>query len=116
MKTQITTKLFAVYCFVFSTTLLAVAAEKTSWVGRDIDNNTVFWTCTNVGGNDWKLKKNGSTLGDYEGVTSTAEFVELKLKNSKENDRIRLYKDKLSLSKDASKTKWIDMAKGKWTD
>ena len=42
MKTQITTKLFAMFCFVFSTTLLAVAAEKTSWVGRDIDNNTVF--------------------------------------------------------------------------
>ncbi len=94
----------------------AVAADRTVWVGRDLDNNQVIWSCSNVGGNDWKLKKNGRTLGDYEGVTSTAEFVELRLKGTTEYDRVRLYKDNLSMNKEGSKTEWIQMAKGKWTD
>jgi hypothetical protein len=94
----------------------ALAAERTVWVGRDLDNNKVFWTCSNVGSNNWQLKKNDTLLGEYEGVTSTSEFVELQLKGSKQYDRVRLYKDNLSLNKEGSRTEWIQMAKGKWAD
>jgi hypothetical protein len=99
----------------FATVSSAVAADRSVWVGRDIDNNKIFWTCSNIGGNDWKLKKNGTVAGTYEGVTSTAEFVELQLKGTKKYDRVRLYKDNLSLNKRGSKTAWIPIAKGKWS-
>ncbi len=92
----------------------ARAAGGSVWVGRDLDNNRVFWTCTKAGGNDWTLKKNGRSLGDYEGVTSTSEFVELQLKGTRTFSRVRLYKDKLSVNKGGSKTEWVQMAKGKW--
>jgi hypothetical protein len=46
----------------------------------------------------------------------TAEFVELKVSGSKVYDRIRLYKDKLTMNKVGSKTERIDIAKGKWTE
>jgi len=91
-------------------------AEKTVWVGRDVDNNKVIWSCTKVSGDDWKLKKDGKVIGEYEGVTSTDEFFELQLKGSKDFDRVRLYKDKLSLNESGSKTKWLEMAKGKWSE
>src|SRR5262245_24066093 len=94
----------------------ARAAKRTVWTGRDVDNPKVFWTCSNVGGNDWKLKKAGKDAGDYEGVTSTADFVELQLKGSKKFQRVRLYKDKLSINKEGSKTEWLEKAKGKWND
>jgi hypothetical protein len=94
----------------------AVAAGRTVWVGRDVDNTSVIWSCSNVGGNDWKLKKNGRTIGDYEGVTSTAEFVELRLKGTTGYDRVRLYGDNLSMNKEGSRTEWIQMARGKWAD
>src|SRR5262249_46239829 len=96
--------------FLLAAASLAVAASMTVWVGRDIDNNRIIWTCSNVGGNAWKLKKNGTTVGDYEGVTSTAEFVELQLKGTKKYDRLRLYKDKLSLNQKGSRTEWIPIA------
>lgn len=103
---------------VLAASLLAVAspasaAERTSWVGRDIDDKTVFWTCSKLSGDNWTLKKNGKSLGDYEGVTSTGEFVELKVKGKNTKDRVRIYKDKLS---SGSGTEWTEMAKGKWAD
>jgi len=94
----------------------SLAAKSRVWVGRDLDNSKIVWTCTNVSGDDWKLKKNGETVGEYEGVTSTDDFVELQLKGSKEFDRVRLYKDKLAMNKEGSKTQWIQIAKGKWSD
>jgi hypothetical protein len=94
----------------------AVAADKTLWTGRDLDNNSTVWTCSNTSGNDWKLKKNGTTFLEYEGVTSTAEFVELQVKGTKTYDRLRMYNDKLSLNKEGSKTGWIQLAKGKWSN
>src|SRR5262245_27577271 len=108
--------LVAAVAFLFGAVSLAVAAGKTVWVGRDIDNNKVIWSCSDVGGNNWKLKNNGTTVGDFEGVTSTAEFVELQLKGKKAYDRLRLYKDKLSLNKKGSKTEWMPIARGKWGD
>jgi len=102
--------------FLIAVAAPAVAAERTVWVGRDVDNNNVIWSCSNVGGDNWKLKKDGKIIGEYEGVTSTDDFVELQLKDSKEYDRVRLYKDKLYMNKEGSKTEWLQMAKGKWTD
>jgi hypothetical protein len=98
------------------TTATATAAERTSWVGRDVGNRNVFWTCSNVGGNDWKLKKNDNVAGVYTGVTSTDDFVELQLKGSREFDRVRLYKTKLMMNKEGSRTEWIEIAAGKWSD
>src|SRR5690349_11528415 len=94
----------------------AVAADQNVWVGRDLNNSRVIWTCSRVSRNDWKLKKNGATVGDYEGVTSTSEFVELQLKGSRSYDRVRLYKDHLSLNRQGSRTQWVEMAKGKWSN
>lgn len=94
----------------------AVAGDKTLWTGRDVDKTSTFWSCSNTSGNDWKLKKNGAAYLDYEGVTSTAEFVELQVKGTKTYDRLRIYSDKMSLNKGGSKTGWIQLAKGKWSD
>jgi len=92
----------------------AVAAERALWVGRDTDNTSVYWTCVKGSGDNWTLKKNGTAYLEYEGVTSTSEFVELQAKGTKRFDRLRLYKDRLSLNKKGSKTDWIEIAKGKW--
>jgi len=94
----------------------AVAEDRSLWVGRDLDNNNIFWTCSNAVGNDWTLKKNGTVVGEYVGVTSTAEFVELQLKGTTGYDRLRLYRDMLSLNQQNSRTGWIQMARGKWTN
>jgi hypothetical protein len=94
----------------------AVAGDMTLWVGRDLDNNNVFWTCSNAFGNDWTLKKNGTVVAEYQGVTSTGEFVELQLKGVSSYDRVRLYRDKLSMNREGSQTAWIQMARGKWSD
>jgi hypothetical protein len=108
---------FAVLAVGFPITAVssALAAERTLWVGRDIDNKKIFWTCSNAVGNEWTLKRNGKAAV-YEGVTSTAEFVELQMKGTTKFERVRLYKDKLCLNKLGSKTQWIEMARGKWSD
>ena len=115
MKQTLLYSAVAAVCLV-ATASVAVAADMTVWVGRGIDDNKVFWTCSRVGRNDWKLKKNGANYGDYEGVTSTAEFVELQAKGTKKYDRVRLYKDRLSLNRNGSRTEWVQIAKGKWKD
>ena len=94
----------------------AVAAGNTSWVGRGLDDPKVIWTCTNVSGDNWTLKRNGKVAAQYTGVTSTSEFVELQVAGTKSFDRLRLYKDKLSLNKSGTKTKWVQIAKGKWSN
>jgi len=101
--------------FLIVTASPAAAAERLDWSGRDVNNKNIFWTCSNVGGNNWTLKKNGTVYAQYVGVTSTAEFVELQLKGIKTFDRLRLYSDKMSLNKEGSRTAWIPLAKGKWT-
>ena len=100
--------------FVMATTV--VAAERTVWVGRDVDNSRVFWTCSNTDGDDWTLKRNGGKVGTYETVTNNAEFMELQAKGSRDFDRVRLYKDKLSMNVKGSKLRWVTMVTGKWGD
>lgn len=101
--------------FLLATASLAVETKRTDWSGRDVDNKNIFWTCSNVGRDKWVLKKNGKQFNTYEGVTSTSEFIELQLKGVKRFARLRLYKDRMSINKEGSKTEWTTMAKGKWT-
>ncbi len=94
----------------------AAAAERTLWVGRDVDNTAVHWTCTNTTGDDWILKKNGRIWDKYEEVARTAVYVELQAKGTRNVDRVRLYKDKLSMNKNGSKFQFVTVANGKWSN
>ncbi len=109
------------FSMLLGTTLLAtastaVAGEKTIWVGTDPDNPRIKFTCSNVGGDNWVLEQNGKTSIKYDGIRSTNTYVELQLKGVKEFARVRVYKDKLQMNEDGSKTVWITIAKGKWSN
>jgi len=93
----------------------ADASEKTFWVGSDPDSKVV-WTCTNTDRDNWSLKCGGKDYGRYETVTSNGEFIELQAKGVMQFDRVRLYKDRLSMNEAGSRTRWITMATGKFED
>jgi hypothetical protein len=92
----------------------AVAGGKTVWVGRDVNNNSVHWTCTNTTGDNWILKKNGSNYGSYETVSKSSDYIEVQAKGTKNFERLRLYSDKLTMNEKGSKFKFLTLAKGKW--
>src|ERR1700676_4731389 len=98
MKSVLLATVALIACFTVSV-VPAVAGERTLWVGRDIDNNRVFWTCSNIDGDDWQLeKRDGGGALACEGVTSTDDYVELQVKGSPKFDRIRLYKNRMSMN------------------
>ena len=105
--------LLVMFGFLMAPVPVAVADNVVCWVGREIDSKQVFWTCTNIRADEWRLKKNGKLVGDYEVVESSDEFLELRLKNSNEFDRVRISKDKLSINKVGTDAKWTEIAKGK---
>ncbi len=88
----------------------AVAADRELWVGRDIENSTIFWTCTATSGDNWTLKKNGAFFGTFKTVASTDAYIEIK----GADNRIRLYSDKMMINAPGSDFKFFDWAKGKW--
>jgi len=74
----------------------------------------VFWTCTNVSGDSWTLKKNGSNYGSYETASKGRDYIELRAKGSGGPDLLRLYADRLEINEVGLKFKFLTLAKGKW--
>lgn len=91
----------------------AVAAERTLWLGRDLTNDRITWTCTNTFGDSWTLERATEKLGNLKAVNSTGDFIELVSKSNKDI-RFRLYKNKLSMNEPGSRVLWTSLAKGKW--
>src|SRR4051812_4134574 len=94
-------------------TAAAQAGGMTSWSGRDLDAREV-WTCNNIGGDEWVLRRTGLGAVYYTAVSSSDDYVELQAKGTRTFDRVRLYKDRLTMNDVGSRLRWIDMAKGRW--
>ena len=92
----------------------ALADELSCWVGREVDDNKTHWTCTNSSGDNWTLKRNGNDKGAYSTVARTTEYIELQAKDTTSFDRVRLYKDKMTMNVNGAKFRWVKMATGKF--
>ncbi|MFM7148810.1 MAG: hypothetical protein ACKO23_03110 [Gemmataceae bacterium] len=91
----------------------ARAADHKAWVGRDIANNKVHWTLTKVSGDSWVLKENGKKFADCEATQVKGDFIELSMSGG---GKVRVYDGKFQMTKPRTKTEWIDIARGKWSD
>src|SRR5690242_14789350 len=80
MRTIVPVALVALFLFAMAST--AMAEERTSWVGRDVDNNRVIWSCTRSGGDNWRVSRNGNS-DTYETVADDGETLDLQLKGDK---------------------------------
>jgi len=96
------------------TVLAAALAQRSYWLGRDVGNSRIVWTCMNTSGDNWILKKNGKDVLKYQTIDSNADYIELQATAIKTFERVRLYKDKLQMNKQGSRFNWMDIAKGSW--
>ena len=88
-------------------------ADKDFWLGKDVDTKET-WSFSNVSGDHWTSKFNGKESLQYDTVANTDEYIELQASLVSEFERVRLYKDKMTMNKKGSRFNWIEMAKGKW--
>ena len=73
----------------------AAAPPSEGWVGRTIDDRTIFLTAIHLGGNEWSIRRNSSEVGKYVAV-STGDYLELQEKGG--SRRIRIYADTMQIS------------------
>jgi hypothetical protein len=89
--------------------------ERVYWVGRDTDGRR--YILTDTGGCRWVLKVTGGIQENpHTGhqTAQTAEFIEIKFDTGHDEDRARVYGDRLLFAaKDAPKG-WLEMATGRW--
>jgi hypothetical protein len=90
-----------------------LAANRTIWVGRDTGDKNVVWTLSKISGDSWVLKENGKKFADCDATQIKNDFIELDMSGG---GKIRINNGKLQMTKPGSKTEWIDVANGKWTD
>ena len=108
-------KCFAVLVVsLFAMASTAMAEERTSWVGRDVDNNRVHWSCTRSGGDNWRVSQNGNP-DTYETVADDGETLDLQLKADK-RFRLRISKGTMYINQPGTKFRWVPQAEGKWRD
>jgi hypothetical protein len=92
---------------------VAVAAEGTSWVGREIDDNQTTWSCTQQGiGDSWTVRRNGQSYS-FETAADNSDVIDLQLKGDK-TFRLRISKDTLYINEAGTNFRWVPLAKGKW--
>lgn len=90
-------------------------ADRVSWVGRDPEGHRFILTDT--GNGRWIMKfTDGREDEPYSGqeVGKTEQFIEIQLDTGSEEDRARIYKDKLLLAAKDGPRGWLEMAKGRW--
>jgi hypothetical protein len=94
-------------------TSVSLAKHRTYWLGKGIDNNKRY-SLNNVAGDEWELLIDGQKPAlRYETTEIKDEYIELKSKDDS-TEKVRLYKDKMTMTQVGSKFKFVDFAKGQW--
>ncbi len=106
-----------VLSFMLATATTAVAADKTKWHWKGVNNPSRRYLFIKID-ETWTLGSSVDAWDDTEWrvVKKTGEYIELQLKITDAYTRIRLYDDKMVANTPLSGGKWIKYAAGNWLD
>jgi hypothetical protein len=110
-----TLRSLVVVSLILATATPAMAADRHTWFGKGVNDPSRSYLFIKVD-DTWTLGSNVDAWDDTEWsvVRKTGDYIELRLKNSDSDTRIRLYDDKMIAVTPVSGGEWIKYAEGNW--